>query len=146
MKNFILIAAIALLAVSAKAQNVVPYAGALTSVIGLPIDTITNTATAKLTSARVAGPAQTVTVGTSTVNISGTQAGVSRLYGSLDNVHFTRIRTGMLYGTQVDSLKIDVNTLNYHWIITGNPFNYYQVQTTGIGTVSFNNKAYIVKH
>lgn len=145
MKKLILIACVICISLASHAQTgVVPYAGSLLSQYGFNIDTVASN-TRLLTSVAVKGAGQTVTVGTSNLTLTGTIAGVSRLYGSLDNVHFTRIRAGLLYGTQTDSLIITPTVLNYHWILLNSPFQYYQVQTTG-SSGTFTNKAYLVKH
>lgn len=145
MKKLLLILAIALTSFAAHAQFP-SQSGTFLSRYGKTLDTVTNTGVKNLTTGRIAGAGQTVTIGIATVNLTGTQAGVARLYGSLDNVHFTRVRTPLLHGQGVDSLKIDVNTLNYHWVVDNSPFTYYQLQITGAGTVTFTTQAFYVKH
>lgn len=147
MKKLTLIAICVLGTFVANAQIGKPVSTPLVSQYGLNVDTVTNTGTrTKVTPIRITGTAQTLTIGTSNTLLTGTLAGVARLYGSLDGIHYTRIRTGQLYGSQVDSLVIETNQTNYHWIIASNPFNYYEVQTTGSGTVTFTSTAYLMKH
>lgn len=103
------------------------------------LDTVTNTGTKSMTSARIPGYQHQVTVTTVNTNLTGTQSGIARLYGSLDGAKYVRIRSYQLHGLQVDSLIIGagVNTLQYGWVVDNSPYQYYQVQTTGIGTVTF---------
>lgn len=141
MKNlgFILIMAAMLFAV--------PKAGAQSSMISAnthaiikTLDTVTNTGTKTMTSARVGGSWNTVTISAKTTNLTGTQSGILRLYGSLDGVVYHRITAASLRGNSVapvDSLVVDVNHLQKAWIIEKSPFQFYQVQATGIGTVTF---------
>lgn len=147
MKKILFIALLVLFtAVRAHAQYP-QQSGTFVSRYGKTLDTITNTGTKNLTTpARVAGAGQSVTVGIATTNLTGTQAGIARLYGSLDNIHFTRVRSALLHGQGVDSLKIDVNNLNYHWVVDNSPFTYYQLQVVGVGTVTFTIQGYFIKH
>lgn len=145
MKKLLFIVAIVATAFTAQAQFPA-QSGAFLSRYSKTLDTVTNTGSKNLTTGRIAGAGQTVTIGIATVNLTGTQAGVARLYGSLDNIHFTRVRSALLHGQGVDSLKIDVNTLNYHWVVDNSPFTYYQLQITGAGTVTFTTQGYFVKH
>lgn len=146
MKKLLSIFALCLCVTLAAHAQYPQQSGNLLSRYGKTLDTVTNTGVKNLTSGRITGAGQNVTVGIATTNLTGTQAGVARLFGSLDNIHFTRVRAPLLHGQGVDSLKIDVNTLNYHWVVDNSPFTYYQLQITGVGTVTFTTQAFFVKH
>lgn len=110
------------------------------------LDTVTNTGVKTMTSTRIGGWQHEVVISTVSANLTGTMAGVARLYGSLDGVNYQRIRSTTLYGGQIDSVVLNVNSLKYAWRLTDNPFQFYQVQTTGIGTVTFTVAGKIVAH
>lgn len=110
------------------------------------LDTVTNTGVKTMTSTRIGGWQHEVVISTVSANLAGTMAGVARLYGSLDGVNYQRIRSTTLYGGQIDSVVLNVNSLKYAWRLTDNPFQFYQVQTTGIGTVTFTVAGKIVAH
>jgi hypothetical protein len=109
-------------------------------------DTVTNTGSKNMTSPRVAGPRQNVTVTTMNTNLTGTLGGVARLWGSLDGTTYFRIRSTQLQGAQVDSLVIDATHTKYAWVVEKSPFQYYQIQTTGVGTTTFTVQGKIVAH
>jgi len=141
---------IAIIFISAAALLAVPKVHAqgqqsLKNAAGRVLDTVTNTGTKTLTSQPIVGRISGVTVTESTVNISGSQSGIARLFGSLDGVTYYRVRSTMLHNSQVDSLVITTapTAQNYAWFVDGNPFNYYQIQVTGVGTVSFSVKGKI---
>lgn len=110
------------------------------------LDTVTNTGVKTMTSTRIGGWQHEVVISTVSANLTGTMAGVARLYGSLDGVNYQRIRSTTLYGGQIDSVVLNVNSLKYAWRLTDNPFQFYQVQTTGIGTVTFTVAGKVVAH
>lgn len=110
------------------------------------LDTVTNTGLKSMTTARIGGNFETVTVSTTNTNLTGTLAGVARLWGSLDGVNYSRIRNTQLQGQQVDSLVVDANHRVYHWVVLHSPYQYYQVQTTGAGTTTFTVKGQFVAH
>lgn len=122
--------------------------GALVSRYGKTLDTVTNTGLKNLTTPlRITGAGQSVTIGVANTILTGTMAaGVCRLYGSLDNIHFTRIKSTLLHGGQVDSLLMGATVLNYHWVVDNSPFTYFQVGVTGAGTVTFTTQGYFIKH
>lgn len=119
-----------------------------THAINNTLDTVTNTGTKTMTSARIAGKLQSVTVTTVNVNKTGTQGGIVRLFGSPDGVTYYRIRSPQLHNSQVDSLLITTSPVaqKYAFEIDGNPFNYYQTQVTGIGTVTFTTGGQYIAH
>lgn len=110
------------------------------------LDTVTNTGLKSMNTGRIAGPNQTVTVTTVNTVLTGTLAGVARLWGSLDGVNYSRIRTTQLQGAQVDSALVDANHRVYTWVVEKSPYQYYQIQTTGVGTVTFTVKGKYVAH
>lgn len=129
----------------------IPKAEAQTSLksrYSVTLDTITNTGLKSMTSARIptAGPYQNVTVTTLNTNLTGTLAGVARLWGSLDGITYFRVRSSQLQGAQVDSLVIDAAHPKYAWVVEKSPFQYYQVQTTGVGTTTFTIQGKYVAH
>lgn len=144
MKKLVLILfvgiATMLLAPKVEAQT------ALKSRYSVALDTVTNTGTKNMTSLRIAGPAQTVTVSTKNIVITGTLAGVARLWGSLNGVDYSRIRSSQLQGAQVDSLVIDAAHSVYHWVVEKSPYQYYQVQSTGAGSETFTVQGKYVAH
>lgn len=144
MKKLIGVLILAVLAVSVQAQS-----GALKNAAGRSLDTVTNTGTKSMTSPRVIqAKLGSVTVTTRNSNLTGTQSGIARLFGSYDGVNYYRIRATALHNSQVDSLVITTSPVaqKYAWVVDGNPFNYYQVQTTGIGTLTFTVAGEIIAH
>lgn len=144
MKKIVGILILATLSLGAFAQS-----GKLANAAGRNLDTVTNTGTKTMTSARVLqGKLSSVTVTTRNSNLTGTQSGIARLFGSPDGVNYYRIRSPQLHNSQVDSLLITTapTAQKYGWEIDGNPYNYYQVQTTGVGTVTFTVAGEIIAH
>lgn len=138
MKKFTLIFVLGALTMflAPKAQAQV----SLFSRYSVALDTVTNTATKNMTSLRVYGNQNTVTISAKTTNLTGTQSGVLRLFGSIDGVVYHRITAALLHANSVapiDSLVIDPAHLVKAWVVDKSPFQYYQVQATGIGTVTF---------
>jgi hypothetical protein len=147
MKKIAVIAALCLIGMIGHAQ---------TSLISTNInaliktqDTVTNTGSNTMlfpAGVKFTGPGQGVTVTTVNTPLTGTMKGVATLWGSLDGVEYNRIRSTALHGVQVDSLVLDAAHPNYAWIIDQNPFNYYEVVTTGIGTTTFTIQSLAIKH
>lgn len=144
MKKLLFVLLIAVAAINVKAQSV-----SLISRYGKIVDTVTNTGVKLMTSPRITGAQQNVTVSFKAAVLTGTIAGVARLYGSLDNITFTRITAAELRGNSVapvDSLVINVNATRKHWVINNSPYQYYQVGVTGIGTTTFTINDLLVAH
>lgn len=137
---------VTVLSLGVRAQTNPGVSGTTASRYHVALDTVTNTGLKSMTTLKVGGWQHVVTVSTVNVNLTGTMSGVARLWGSLDGVNYQRIRSTQLKGSQIDSLVIDPNHLTYSWSITDNPFQYYQVQTTGIGTVTFTVAGKYVAH
>lgn len=138
MKTLKFIAVTCMFAVATLA--IAPEASAQISLLNSSsrtLDTVTNTGTKSMTSVKIVGSRSYVTVSTVNAALTGTLSGVARLYGSLDGTNYQRIRTFQLHNSQVDSLVVDAAHTKYAWVVDGNPFQYYQVQTTGIGTLTF---------
>lgn len=134
MKKFIFLFAglVALLAApKAKAQVY-----SLLSPYSITSDTVTNTATAYLSTAAISpAPATTTTVWVAVTKISGTVGGTITLQGSLDGTNWKALNqpnsaTALATFTATDTSN------TYHWIISGSPFVYYRVSWTGTGTMS----------
>lgn len=140
MKKLLTLVAIVLAATVTHAQT------SLLSRYSVNLDTITNTGLKSMTTLRTPGVAQTVTVSSVNALLTGTLAGIARLWGSLDGINYSRIRSTQLQGAQVDSLLVDPNHRVYHWVVLNSPYQYYQVQTTGVGTVTFTIKGSVVAH
>lgn len=111
------------------------------------LDTVTNTGTKSMT-AHVPGGWKQVTIMGVNNNLTGAQSGIFRLYGSLDGVNYTRIHASVLRNSQVDSLILTTSALSktYSWVIEGNPFQWYRLDATGIGTVTFTTAGSITAH
>lgn len=136
----LLLAAFVSLAPKAEAQT------STKSRYSVALDTVTNTGLKSMTTARISGANQTVSVSTVSTLLTGTLSGIGRLWGSLDGVNYSRIRSTQLQGAQVDSCLVDPNHRIYTWVVEKSPYQYYQVQTTGVGTVTFTVKGSFVAH
>lgn len=145
---FILMAGVLImLAPKAHAQSPMYSSNALAIIPTL--DTVTNTGVRTMTSKAVRSSWNTVTVSGKAAALTGTLSGVMRLYGSLDGTIYHRITATSLRGNSVapvDSLVIDVNHTAKAWIIQNSPYQYYQIQFTGIGTVTFTTFGNYVAH
>lgn len=143
MKKLLFILAVFAVSFTAKAQT------NLTSRYSKTLDTVTNTGVKNMTSARVYGNQNTVTISLKTTNLTGTQAAILRLFGSLDGVTYHRVTATLLHGNSVapvDSLIVDAAHLQKAWVVDKSPFQYYQVQATGVGTVTFTIAGSYVAH
>lgn len=107
------------LAVSGIAQTLSTFTGT---------DTVTNTATVNLTLS-VRGSYDNVVFQVVNTKLSGTAAGTSILYGSVDGINYKAIGTDTLTNTN--------QTTNFHqWRISNPDFPYYKIATVGSGTMS----------
>lgn len=109
-------------------------------------DTVVNTATAYLTSDRVAGPAQTVTVQVVCTEISGTTAGTITLQGSINGTNFVALTDSTTVPNITTKTATDVASQSFTWQVTNSPYLYYRVSWTGSGTMSNKFSAKIMKH
>lgn len=146
MKKLAIILVLCVAGMVAKAQTQV-FKSTNAAALIKTTDTVTNTGNkSMLLPIPFAGPGETVTVSAYNVAISGTMKGVATLWGSTNNVDYSRIRSTALQGAQVDSLLLDAAHPNYAWIVVHSPFLSYRVTTTGIGTTTFKVKADAIKH
>jgi hypothetical protein len=103
---------------------------------GQSIDTVTNTGVAYVSSVLVKpAPAVTTTFWVSVTKISGTVGGTISLQGSLDGTNWKALNQPNTQ-TAVTTITATDATANYHWVISGSPFQYYRVSWTGTGTMA----------
>lgn len=138
MKNkftLLIVGLVALLTVSFSTVEVNAQVD-LKSPYSLTSDTVTNTATAFLSTVRLEpASATTTTVWVAVTKISGTVGGTITLQGSLDGTNWKALyainsATALATFTATDASN------TYHWILTGSPMTYYRVSYTGTGTMS----------
>lgn len=133
MKKLLLALAIVACSLGVQAQNVIYD---LKSVYSLNSDTVTNTGTVTLTSARVpVSNGANATVYIAVTKISGTVGGTISLLGSIDGTNFKALNT---VDTQTALATITATDASntYHYRLSGNHFPYYRVSWTGTGTMS----------
>jgi len=133
LKIFILLALVALAGIeNAQVLNFIqPLGSNITS------DTVTNTATAYLTTpvAISPAPATSTTIWIAVTKISGTIGGTITLQGSLDGTNFKAINTVDTQTALATITPADASA-TYHYRLAGSPFVYYRVSWTGTGTMS----------
>ena len=119
----------------------------LTTPTIISFDTVTNTGTNYLTTlVPISGAYQTVTVQWNGTKLSGTVAGTVTLQGSLDNVNFITV-TGTATGVQTGAFTAtNVATQSTSWTLVNNPYAYYRVTWTGVGTMAATQTANILAH
>ena len=100
-------------------------------------DTVTNTATAYLTTSNPLAVAASVSTVVQVVvtKISGTVGGTISLQGSLDGTNFKALNTAETQTALATITATDASNV-YHWRLNGCPFLYYRVSWTGTGTMS----------
>lgn len=103
---------------------------------GLLKDTITNTGTGNLV-IQSQKWAETVTIQVVITKISGTVASYSILQGSVDGTNYVNLNTDTLTAT-------DVTTNAKTWVVDGNPYQYYRIRSTGVGTMAASERAYFM--
>lgn len=132
MKRFILSLVFCALGVLSYGQSIID----LKSVYSLNLDTVTNTGTVTLTSARVpAAQGLSALVYVSVTKISGTVGGTLTLQGSVDGTTFKALNT-LETQTALATITATDATNTYHWRLTVNSFPYYRVSWTGTGTMA----------
>lgn len=121
----LLVCALSLATSTSKAQNAVyPFY----SSFGNTTDTVTNTGTDSLI-IHTQRYASTVSIQPIFTKISGTPFGKIQLYGSVDGVTYSVI-TG-------DTVHVSSSSVTSGaWVIKNNPFDYYKIKMTGVGTMS----------
>lgn len=159
MKRIIQIFALVCLvaiAPTAKAQLVgrqLTFYQALGGSTNIASDTVTNTATAFLTSPFSGGGAGTTSIFVNVTKISGTVAGTLTLYGcnascsktSTTATNWVRVMQPDLQ-TAVPTITATDATAPYAWNITGSPYAYYRVSWTGSGTMSASFSTILTSH
>jgi hypothetical protein len=102
----------------------------------LRLDTVTNGATAFVTTREVIDTETKSTVIQVNVNkISGTVGGTISLLGSLDGVNYKAIVVNESQTALATITAADAST-SYHWRLTGSPYRFYRVSWTGTGIMS----------
>jgi hypothetical protein len=133
MKKFIVLILTLALGVSVNAQVFDLYQPLGTRVTS---DTVTNTATAYLTTVVVSpAPAVTSTIWVAVTKISGTVGGTITLQGSLDGTNY-KAAYALNTATALATFTATDASNTYHWIISGSPYKYYRVSWTGTGTMA----------
>lgn len=144
MKKIIFAITLTAFAVSCYAQNA--FFNALGT--NIQIDTVVNTGTAYLTTrAQIQQErAQQTIIQVNVVKVSGIVAGNITLLGSIDGVNYSIVRNIELQ-TLVPVVAATDATASYHWRLTGNPFPFYRVSWTGVGTMNatFSARVYYAK-
>lgn len=100
-------------------------------------DTITNTETEYVT-ITLSGSGTYVAIQVVATKLSGTVDGTVLLQGSVDGVNYVDIST--------DTLQLaNVTTNTKVWSVTGNPYLYYRLAGTGVGTMAARFYGYAVR-
>lgn len=138
-----MIALLMFFAFGMQAQNVNTFYQPLGTL--LTSDTVTNSATAYLTSrAQTRVGVLYTTIQVVATEISGTTGGTITLQGSLDGVNY-KAALVLEDTTAVPAYTAtDVASQTFIWRLYGNPYTYYRISWTGTGTMSdkFTGKIY----
>lgn len=103
---------------------------------GSTLDTVTNTAV-KTQTIRIPGYQDILTIQVNLTNISGTNAGVVRLFGSADGVNYVRIPTyTSTNSVAIDSLTAETNNMIKIFRLPVHAYSNYKVTYTGTGTMA----------
>lgn len=137
MKKLILLIAVSLCSIGAFAQSTAQgLYSAPASGIQL-LDTVSNTGVVTMTSKVVPGSAFTSTISHTFTKLTGTVAGTAILQGSINGVDFVS-------ASSTSYTVTDVASQSTSWVITGKPYLYYRVQTTGSGTSTYTVKGQVL--
>jgi len=98
-------------------------------------DTVTNTATAYLSTRIMVAKNSPSTIWVAVTKISGTVGGTITLQGSLDGTNWKAINTPET-ATALATFTATDATNTYHWRLNSSPFLYYRVSWTGTGTMA----------
>jgi len=109
-------------------------------------DTVTNTGTGTLSSIRVNGPGDNVTIVVTCTEISGTTAGTITIQGSLDGTNYKAIPTNETQTSITTATALDVASQVFTWRLASSPYLYYRVSWTGSGTMAASFAAKLMKH
>lgn len=113
-------------------------------------DTVTNGATAYLTSAELAAnvsnPISEVVVQAVVTEISGTTAGTITLMGTIDGTNYAALTDSTTVPAITTKSPADVTTAQtFMWRVTGSPCTKYRVSYTGAGTMSARFSATLIR-
>jgi hypothetical protein len=98
------------------------------------LDTVANTGTTVWT-IHNPGAKTNTSVWIKVTKIGGTVGGTITLQGSIDGVDWKALNTPNTQTALATITATDASN-TYHWILVGNPLNYYRVSWTGTGTMS----------
>lgn len=101
-----------------------------------PLDTITNTGVVTMSSKIVVGNPSVTTVLATYTKLTGTVAGTAKLLGSINGTDWTS-------ASSTSYTVTDVASQSTSWTLTGSPFLYYRVETTGSGTSTYTVKGQV---
>ncbi len=137
MKKLLMVALLCVIASVTKAQSVVVglYSNPASGIQLL--DTVTNTGVVTMTSKQVGGPAYVTTVSQTFTKLTGTVAGTAVLQGSINGVDFES-------ASSTSYTVTDVASQSTSWTLTGKPYLYFRVQTTGSGTSTYTVKGQVM--
>lgn len=99
-------------------------------------DTVTNTATAYLTSPNSLGAKQTTGVQVVCTKISGTVAGTISLLGTVDGTNYKAILLQGVSTALNTYTATDVASQTFIFMVPNNPYLKYRVSWTGSGTMA----------
>ena len=101
-------------------------------------DTLSNAATSNL-QLPISGYQNIVSIQPLVTKLTGTTAGVARLYASLDGTNYVRINvTDSLLLTNVAGVQTKIFT------VANSPYAFYQIRTVGSGTQTTKIQAYAI--
>lgn len=132
MKKYIIVGLLFLAGVATygQASLIQPLGSSITS------DTVTNTATAYLTSPRNLGPKQTTVIQVVCTKISGTVAGTISLLGTVDETNYKAVLLPQVSTALNTYTATDVASQTFIFHVTNNPYLRYRVSWTGSGTMA----------
>jgi len=135
MKKLIILLFVGLVAFSAIETKAQVYS--FLSPYSFATDTVTNTATAYVSTLNAISPAPatSTTIWIIVTKISGTVGGTITLQGSIDGTNWKAMNT-VDTQTALATITATDATNTYHYRLAGSPFPYYRVTWTGTGTMS----------
>jgi len=119
-----------------QAQNNDFYNPLQTAGVYPKLDTVTNTATAFLSTRLLPQrPFSSAVIWVTVTKISGTVGGTITLQGSIDGTNWKALNTNDTQTALATVTATDASN-TYHWRLLGGYFPYYRVSWTGTGTMS----------
>lgn len=112
---------------------------------GYPQYAVSTGATAAFTYTGMATPAFSTTIQVSITKISGLVAGTVTLQGSLDGVSFSTVASPTLAITAT-ATATDVASQSFSWVVGYNPYRFYRISWTGVGTMAASMTARVWSH